>query len=904
MTKKKTSIIAKIKSFFSKKNDNTDSSTANAENNAKDSNKKVANSDKQNDRQNKSRYKNNKSESSDQEKGSKKPYRSRNGKPKNTQKTADGKDNVEFLGEQEASKAKRKNSRPNKKKVDKSPIIEDELLSSAESQDSGEAKKPSKNSRRRRSGNKNKNANSNVVELDGVNIRIEERDEANFDSRNKKQKSPRQNLKQRDKQPDKRGRKKGAEAESHSEHNTGDKKKRDKVSIKAGNSRYLTKKDKLPSGAIIGTIDAKENFAFLIPDDKEQARSDIFIPSIKLNNAIHGDKVAIMKTTFKGKIEGRVIKIVERSKNPIIGYYSVTDQLTVVSAMDKKVTEDIVVRGYAPELVSQYNFTPPRAGDIVAIQLDNNDQALTGVITSIIGSWDDLGVENKITLIKYGLTTTYNEEASKNADEVIAKYKVDESNRTDFTNVITFTIDGEKARDFDDAISIDFNEATGDYTLFVHIADVAHFVRPNSLIDVEAYKRSTSVYFPEFVVPMLTESLANDICSLMPQQRRFTMTAEIMFDKNGERTDCKIHQGIIFSDQRLTYTIVNQYFKKLDNESDEYSNLEQKIIPDVEKKLLIARELAKKIKSIKVKNGFIEFRSDEAVFELDERGNILDIKVHEQAEAEQLIEMFMISANEAVAEILEDSYDEAIYRVHGQPDTLKLDSFLALLTRNNIDYPELPDIVTPLSVQSIANAINQSEHSTIFSPLLIRTMMKAEYHPKNQGHFGLSSNSYTHFTSPIRRYPDLIVHRLLKHLIFNYELSNEEIGKLTEQAKHCSIMEISASSAEIENTLYKKIKYIKKFFGTPLNGIVTKIAKAHIGVYIESVLITANVELETLLNKNERTAVEFDPETNTLKVGKRTFAVGARVKVIPISTNIDNKEVFAMIDDSNNDNDD
>lgn len=628
-------------------------------------------------------------------------------------------------------------------------------------------------------------------------------------------------------------------------------------------------------GIIKGTIDGHpDGYAFLVPEDKEL--DDLFIPPKKLNGAVHGDKVTAKIVEFRGKKEAHVIKVVERGFKKVVGRVEKSKYFAYVIPYEKKFFYDIYIPNkYAKKL---------KDDDVVVceiIKYPTNGKNPEGRIKKVLGNIYDKGIENKIVLAKYDLNINFPKSVKKEVKETATIFYSNPGKRTDFTKLFTVTIDGEDARDFDDAISIE--KTKQGYILYVHIADVAHFVRAGTNLDKEAYNRGTSVYFPEFAIPMLPEKLSNDLCSLMPEKKRLTLTVKIEYDKNGNRIKSEIFQSIIKSNYRLTYNYVNDIIEGNETTKD--------------KKLLnlinLSKELTEKLIAKRKRIGMIDFDLPEAVFKFDDDGNLIDIVPFERKLSHKIIENFMIEANEAVAEFLEENSPVSVFRVHDYPDPKKIKEFIKLCHYFGIDVYE-PEEITPEAVQELADKVANSKFGYVLSSTLVRTMQKAVYSIDNIGHFGLASKSYTHFTSPIRRYPDLLVHRILKTLLFKYDYKiNKEY--LKKAAEHSSAREQNAESAEREIHQYKKLKFLLENREKTYDAFINRISSNGFFIFIEKLLLTGFVHLSSL--ENDFYIVDLESNSVFAKGSGKKYKIGDIVKVKLDKVNFDHLEAdFTLVE--------
>jgi ribonuclease R len=621
-----------------------------------------------------------------------------------------------------------------------------------------------------------------------------------------------------------------------------------------------------------GKIDLHpEGYGFFIFNDLN--KDDVFIPRMKTNGAMHGDKVLVTLGEYRGKVEGRVVKILERGFRYVVGRVVKSDYFAHVIAFDKKLDKDIYLpKKYAKEL---------KDDDIVFCEIvdyGTKGSNPEGKLIKKLGRMTDDGIDNLIVMSKYDLRVDFPKSVIRETDN-IEKLLEKTADRADLTKLFTVTIDGETARDFDDAISIDKTEKG--YKLFVHIADVSHFVTQGSAIDSEAFKRGTSVYFPEFAIPMLPEKLSNELCSLMPRVKRLSMTAEIDYDNFGNRISYKMYSSFIKSNYRLTYDFVNDFYEKKEKVTNH----------NLSKLLNNSKELADLVRQRRKKQGSIDFDLPETEFKFDEQGNIIEIKPLERGISHRLIEMFMIEANEAVAEFLEQKLETSIFRVHAKPDSRKLADFVKTAHLFGVDV-EFPDEITPVSVQKISEEILESGKQNILSPRLVRTMQKAVYSIENIGHFGLASKSYTHFTSPIRRYPDLVIHRLLKLVLYKEKLFDDDLKKI---ADHSSDMEQKSEDAEREIHLYKKLRYLEANKDLEWDAYINRVTADGVFVYLENLLMTGFVPIDFM---SEKDMFYLDTERQMLvsRFSDKKYKIGDIVKVHLELVNFDTLETaFSLL---------
>ncbi len=623
----------------------------------------------------------------------------------------------------------------------------------------------------------------------------------------------------------------------------------------------------------IGKVDiAQAGYGFLLIEGSDE--SDIFIPEMKLNGAMTGDKVKVVLEKYRGKQEGRVVEIIERAHKKIVGRIEKFHHYAHLIPFIRHFGMDI----YIPKKYARTVETD----DIVVCEIINYGSIGINPEAKVIkklGNIGDEGIENLIVLEKYNLKRKFPEEVLQEVSKYAEKKLKEKGIREDLTKLFAVTIDGETARDFDDAISVEKSESG--FKLYVHIADVSHFVSINSFTDNEAFYRGTSVYFPEFAIPMLPEKLSNELCSLMPRVKRLTMTAEINYNSNGERVSYKIYPSEIRSNFRLTYNYVNDFYDgeiKINN-----GNL---------KKLLNqSKNLAGIIQNRRKEQGTIDFDLPEVEFIFDDNGDLVEIKPLERGISHRLIETFMIEANEVVAEFFENNIKTGVFRVHGMPDVKKVKEFVSMARAMGADV-QMPEDITPKELQILSEKIHNFSKHYLLSPKLVRTMQKAEYSINNIGHFGLASKAYTHFTSPIRRYPDLVVHRLLK-IIFNivdYQLDDE---KLDEICIHSSEREQLSEEAEREIHTYKKLKYLEKNSDKEWLCYINRITQDGVFVYIDKLLMNGFVSIENL-NLKGRLFLNDDATLLIAKSSGFKLRLGDEIRVKLVSVNFDKLEADFM----------
>jgi ribonuclease R len=632
-------------------------------------------------------------------------------------------------------------------------------------------------------------------------------------------------------------------------------------------------------------------YGFVTPERPLDAGGDIYISGPLMNEAMHGDRVVVRIERIKdgGRAEGRIIRILERSNASIVGRYerdesargeSRSTGMGYVKPFDRRVLMDI--------------FIPPgqeggaSPGEMVIVELTRWPTATRGAIghvTEVLGDIDAPGVDTEIIIRKHGIPDAHSDEAVAEAlrlGTVVAERDI--RGRTDFRGLTTVTIDGEHARDFDDAITIE-KLANGNFWLGVHIADVSHYVQEGSALDREAYERGTSVYFPERAVHMFPSELATGLCSLNPHVDRLVQSCFMEIDRHGQVVRHEFHDGVINSNERMTYTAVNGI---LTNRDPELMKQYAPLVPMFDQ----MRELFQILNDARRRRGSIDFDLNEAEVVLDEAGAVEAITALQRNVAHRLIEEFMLLANETVATYLEAQHAPALYRIHEEPDILKVAKFEAFISGFGYSLAAPVNALRPRHFQKLIERIHGKPEEKPIAFLMLRTMQKARYAPENLGHFGLAAPSYTHFTSPIRRYPDLVVHRALRaarHGSLTDETREEWTDELPEVARHTSEMERRADDAERELLQWKKVKFMADKVGDEFEGYVTGVAA--FGLFIELIehFVEGMVHVSTMADDYYRfvEGAHLLRGENTHKV----YRLGDKVKVQVIRVNMELRQV-------------
>ena len=624
-------------------------------------------------------------------------------------------------------------------------------------------------------------------------------------------------------------------------------------------------------------------YGFVAPERPLESGGDIYISGPLMNEAMHGDRVVVRVERIKegGRAEGRIIRILERANQWIVGRYDRDENgMGYVVPFDRRVLMDIFIPP------GQEGGADP--GLMVSVELTRwptSTRGAIGRVAEVLGHIDAPGVDTEIIIRKWGIPDAHSDESVAEAIRLgTTVADRDIRSRTDFRDAPTVTIDGEHARDFDDAITID-KLPSGNFWLGVHIADVSHYVQEGSALDREAYDRGTSVYFPERAVHMFPSELATGLCSLNPHVDRLVQSCLMEVDRRGQVVRYEFHDGVINSDERMTYTAVNGILTDGDPQlMKQYARL----VPMFE----MMRELFQILHDARRRRGSIDFDLNEAEVVIDEGGVIEAIIALERNVAHRLIEEFMLLANETVASYLESQEAPSLYRVHEEPDILKVEKFEEFVSGFGLSLAAPMNALRPRHFQKLLERIHGKPEEKPIAFLMLRTMQKARYAPENLGHFGLAAPSYTHFTSPIRRYPDLVVHRALRavrHGLLTDEVKDEWTEELPEVARHTSEMERRADDAERELLQWKKVKFMADKVGDEFEGYVTGVAA--FGLFIELIehFVEGLVHVSTMADDYYRfiESAHMLAGENTRKV----YRLGDKVKVQVIRVNMEQRQV-------------
>ena len=607
----------------------------------------------------------------------------------------------------------------------------------------------------------------------------------------------------------------------------------------------------------------KKGFGFVDIDDSDV---DVYISEDHMNGALHDDIVLVEITSKKGidRLEGRVVKIINREKDTYVGEINFEGDTGIVSLDDNKLKIKVrIPRDKSMNAVDGHKVVV-RLGK----RIDNS--RFMGEVVEIIGHKNDPGIDILSIVKKYNIETDFPDDVKEQLKNIPSEVSEEEcKNRRDLRNEMIFTIDGDDTKDIDDAVSI-HRKPNGNYVLGVHIADVSYYVKEGSPLDNDAMERGTSVYLVDRVIPMLPHELSNGICSLNPNVSRLAISCVMEFDSHGKQIDYEIFESVIKSRIQMTYKKVNSILEK---------NIVSEGYEEYADSLRMMADLAQILRKAKENRGYIDFEVDEAKILVNEKCEPTEIVLRDRGVGENLIEDFMIAANECVATHIYFMNLPFIYRVHEVPKEEKIRSFLGFI--GGLGYQingNLKDN-NPKSIQRLIKFLEDKKEFKILSKLLLRSMQKAVYKPVNLGHFGLASKCYTHFTSPIRRYPDTTVHRLLRTYLFQHKLDDNTIShwedKLVYVADHSSAKERSSIDCEREVEDMKMAQYMEGHIGEEFEGMISSVMSFGMFVELDN-LIEGLVSI-----KDMKGFFNYDEDRMTLTNEKShvKYTIGERIKV-------------------------
>lgn len=635
------------------------------------------------------------------------------------------------------------------------------------------------------------------------------------------------------------------------------------------------------SHLVKGTLSLNEKgFGFIIINKDTK---DVYVNEKNINGAQDGDLVLFeYLNKDKERPEGKIIKTIKRNYEPLVGEVILVDGEYFVKP-DRKGANIYIPRDNLNGAVEGHKVvvTPLKEGNRV------------GKITKIIGHKNDVGVDILSFVYEYNFSPSFPDEVVEELDDIPSYLTEEEINkelssgRRDLRSEEIFTIDGSDTKDIDDAISLSKLD-DGKYKLGVHIADVSYYVKEGTKLDDEAYFRGTSVYLVDRVLPMLPHKLSNGICSLNENEDRFAFSCEMIIDDKGDIGHYEIFKSIIRSRKKMTYEEVNKILEE-NTTSDDYKPFE--------KTLLLMNELSKILRKKMIRRGYIEFESTEAKIKVDENCHPTHIESRVQRSGEELIENFMIAANETVASSIYYKNLPGIYRVHDKPDEKRLGEFMKFLSLHGYVVNGKNKIDNPKDLQHILSQLEEVPEVRVLHDMAIRSQAKAVYSDINIGHFGLGSKCYSHFTSPIRRYPDLILHRLLKDYNYNYSdrIISERKEELPIECEHCSIREQEAQNCERDVDKMKKAEYMMDHIGEVYDGIISGVVEFGFFVELENT-IEGLVKAESI--KGDYYVFDNDLMALIGKKSKKKYSFGDKVKVKVTRADKDRSEIdFEIYDD-------
>lgn len=642
-------------------------------------------------------------------------------------------------------------------------------------------------------------------------------------------------------------------------------------------------------GLVVGRLQGNERgYGFVIPDDEDM--KDTFISADSLNGAMHNDRVIarINKKVIGGrKAEGEIIRIIQRANKTVVGTFDSSRYFGFVVPDDRKISGDI--------FISRDEINGAKTGDKVVAEIvkwPEQRRNAEGRIIEVLGNKDEVGTDILSIIKAYNLSESFPEDVVRQAESISETVTEDMiKGRRDLRGLRMVTIDSEDAKDLDDAVSIE-KLPGGKYRLGVHIADVSHYVTENSPLDKEALKRGTSVYLVDRVIPMLPKKLSNGICSLNPRVDRLAFTVMMDIDSSGRVLDHEIFESVINIDERMTYTNV---YKILVEDDEELKKRYDYLLDDFK----TMEELALILRKKRMARGAIDFDFEEAKIILDEKGKPVEVKRYEITIANKIIEEFMLVCNETVAEHFHWANASFVYRIHEDPDSEKIEAFAEFVS--NLGY-RLKGIskIHPRALQDLLEKVKGTKEEIIISTVMLRSLAKARYSHQNTGHFGLAAKFYCHFTSPIRRYPDLIIHRIMKEYLkgrMNEERENLFNEKLPEIARQCSERERAADEAERETEDLKKVEFMKEREGEIFDGIISNVTS--FGMFVE---LDNTIEGLVRMSSMEDDYYIFNDKQYSL-VGERTrktYRIGDKIKVKLARADIASRQIDFVIAEEDN----
>ncbi len=629
----------------------------------------------------------------------------------------------------------------------------------------------------------------------------------------------------------------------------------------------------LSPGAVIANADG---YGFLRPDE---GGDDLYLSPAEMRKVLHGDRVlaSVVGVDRRGRRQGAIVEVLERRPPRLVGRVIEENGLVLVTPDDRRLHQDI--------LIAPGKERGARSGQIVVVEITDQPTAYRGPmgrVLTVLGERLTPSLVVEMAIASHGLPNEWPAAALREAADVAPEVSAAEiAGRVDLRPLPLVTIDGADAKDFDDAVYAEPN-ASG-FRLIVAIADVSHYVAPGSALDAEAYNRATSVYFPGFVVPMLPETLSNGICSLNPKVERLCMACDMQVDRSGEVVRSKFYPAVMRSHARLTYTRVWQAIGERDRDTCEE-------LADVLPQLRHLHQLYKVLAKARQRRGAIDFESSEVEFRLAPSGEVVQLGAYERNEAHKLIEECMIAANVEAAKFLHKRRIPAPYRVHAPPPASKYEDLLQFLKEFHLQLPPLEQ-VQPADFAALLRKVRKRPDASLIESVLLRSQSLAVYQPGDPGHFGLALSTYTHFTSPIRRYPDLLVHRAIRHALAGGKPADYQYGAsdMAGMCVHCSQNERRADEAERDVDERYKCAWMEKHVGSEFDGIVSGVTSFGLFVELTESKINGLVHITQLPNDY----YHFDAVRHLLTGERRglRFRLGDKVRVQVLRASLEDRKI-------------